>query len=140
MLWPKNDSGWTSTTQSPARIVQLEHITQRYGTRDRQFVAVQDVTLGVDEGEFVALLGPSGCGKSTLLRIISGLTTPSEGRTLYRGQPIRGVNPHAAIVFQTFALFPWLTVQGNVQVALKARGIPESVATPRALEIGRAHV
>ena len=135
MLWPKNDSGWTSTTQSPARIVQLEHITQRYGTRDRQFVAVQDVTLGVDEGEFVALLGPSGCGKSTLLRIISGLTTPSEGRTLYRGQPIRGVNPHAAIVFQTFALFPWLTVQGNVQVALKARGIPESVATPRALDL-----
>jgi NitT/TauT family transport system ATP-binding protein len=135
MLWQKNDSGWTSATQSPARIVQLEHITQRYGTRDRQFVAVQDVSLGVDEGEFVALLGPSGCGKSTLLRIISGLTTPSEGRTLYRGQPIRGVNPHAAIVFQTFALFPWLTVQGNVEVALKARGIPESVATPRALDL-----
>jgi NitT/TauT family transport system ATP-binding protein len=135
MLWQKNDSAWTSATPSQTRIVQLEHITQRYGTRERQFVAVNDVSLGVDEGEFVALLGPSGCGKSTLLRIIAGLTTPSEGRTLYRGQPFRGVNPHAAIVFQTFALFPWLTVQGNVEVALKARGIPESVATPRALDL-----
>jgi len=115
--------------------VQLENITQRYGTRERQFVAVQNVSLGVDEGEFVALLGPSGCGKSTLLRIISGLTAPSEGRVFYRGQPLRGVNPHAAIVFQSFALFPWLTVQENVEVALKARGIPRSVATPRALDL-----
>ena len=102
MLWPKNDSASTSTNPIPARIVQLEHITQRYGTRERQFVAVNDVSLGVDESEFVALLGPSGCGKSTLLRIISGLTMPSEGRVFYRGQPLKGVNPHAAIVFQTW--------------------------------------
>ena len=136
MAWPKNDSEWTSTHSSTTtRIVQLENITQRYGTRERQFVAVQNVSLGVDEGEFVALLGPSGCGKSTLLRIISGLTAPSEGRVFYRGQPLRGVNPHAAIVFQSFALFPWLTVQENVEVALKARGIPRSVATPRALDL-----
>jgi len=136
MAWPKNDSEWTSTHSSTTtRIVQLENITQRYGTRERQFVAVQNVSLGVDEGEFVALLGPSGCGKGTLLRIISGLTAPSEGRVFYRGQPLRGVNPHAAIVFQSFALFPWLTVQENVEVALKARGIPRSVATPRALDL-----
>ena len=135
MLSQKNDSAWTSTTASQTRIVQLEHITQRYGTRERQFMAVSDISIGVDEGEFVALLGPSGCGKSTLLRIISGLTRPSEGKVLYRGQAILGVNPHAAIVFQTFALFPWLTVQENVEVALKARGFPESVATPRALDL-----
>src|SRR5437660_1249600 len=135
MLWPKNDSAWTSTNPTATRLVQLDHITHRYGTRERQFVAVQDVSLGVDEGEFVALLGPSGCGKSTLLRIISGLTSPSEGRMLYRGEPLKGVNPHASIVFQTFALFPWLTVQENVEVALKARGIPRSVATPRSLDL-----
>jgi NitT/TauT family transport system ATP-binding protein len=135
MLWPKNDSGWTSTVSGVKRIVQIEHITQRYGTQERQFVAVQDVRLGVDEGEFVALLGPSGCGKSTLLRIISGLTKPSEGQVFYRGEPLHGVNPHAAIVFQSFALFPWLTVQQNVEVALKARGVPQSVATPRALDL-----
>lgn len=136
MLWPKTNTEWTNTTSgAPARIVELEHITQRYGTQERVFVAVQDVSLTVDEGEFVALLGPSGCGKSTLLRIISGLNAPREGRVFYRGQPLRGVNPHAAIVFQSFALFPWLTVQENVEVALKARGIPKSVATPRALDL-----
>ena len=135
MPWPKSDSGWTSPSSGAARIVQLEHITQRYGTRERQFVAVHDVSLSVDQGEFVALLGPSGCGKSTLLRVISGLTKPSEGRVFYRDQPLRGVNPHVAIVFQSFALFPWLTVQENVEVALKARGVPQIVATPRALDL-----
>src|SRR5438477_5399751 len=130
MLWPKNDSASTSTNPSPARIVQLEHITQRYGTRDRQFVAVNDVSLGVDESEFVALLGPSGCGKSTLLRIISGLTMPSEGRVFYRGQPLKGVNPHAAIVFQTFALFPWLTVRRTLEFHLKPAAC-RKIAAPR---------
>ena len=81
------------------------------------------VNLTFYEGEFVALLGPSGCGKSTLLRIIAGLQKPAEGQVLYHGVPLKGVNPYAAIVFQTFALFPWLTVQENVELALKARGI-----------------
>src|SRR2546422_7207814 len=136
MLWPKNDSAWTSDNSGTgASIVELEHITQRYGSRERQFVAVRDVSLRVDESEFVALLGPSGCGKSTLLRIISGLAAPSEGQVLYRGQLLHGVNVHTAIVFQNFALFPWLTVQQNVEVALRARGIPLSVATPRALDL-----
>ena len=84
---------------------------------------------------FVALLGPSGCGKSTLLRIIAGLQFPTEGQVLYRGQPLRGVNPHAAIVFQTFALFPWLTVLQNVEVALKARGIPAALRGLRAVDL-----
>ncbi len=86
------------------------------------FVAVDKVNLSVREGEFVALLGPSGCGKSTLLRIITGLQPASEGAVFYRGQKLTGVNPYASIVFQTFALFPWLTVQENVELALKARG------------------
>jgi NitT/TauT family transport system ATP-binding protein len=117
------------------RLLELQNVTQSYGLRDRQFVAVRDVSLAIDEGEFVALLGPSGCGKSTLLRIIAGLTTPPEGRVLYRGKPLRGVNPYATIVFQTFALFPWLTVQQNVEIALTARGVPDKIATPRALDL-----
>src|SRR5256885_2308312 len=94
-----------------------------YGTGAHRFVALQDVNLRLHEGEFVALLGPSGCGKSTLLRIITGLQPPTEGQALYRDQPVLGVNPHTTIVFQTFALFPWLTVQQNVEVALKAHGV-----------------
>jgi len=114
-------------------LVELRGISQRYQTNRREFVAVSDVNLTVREGEFVALVGPSGCGKSTLLRIIAGLQRPSDGRVLYRGEPVVGVNPHASIVFQTFALFPWLTVQQNVEVALKARGAPPQERSRRAL-------
>jgi NitT/TauT family transport system ATP-binding protein len=79
------------------------------------------------------LLGPSGCGKSTLLRIIAGLDRATSGTVLYRGQPLNGVNPHATIVFQTFALYPWLTVQENVEIALKARGLPPKERREKAL-------
>jgi NitT/TauT family transport system ATP-binding protein len=115
-------------------IVELQHVYQMYGRGERRFTAVQDVNLTVREGEFVVLLGPSGCGKSTLLRIITGLQSPSEGTVLYRGEPLRGVNPHATIVFQTFALFPWLTVLENVEVALKAKGVPAKLRVARALD------
>ena len=94
--------------------------------------ALQDINFRVHEGEFVALLGPSGCGKSTLLRIITGLQRPTEGRVRYRGAPMRGINPHTTIVFQTFALFPWLTVQQNVEVALLAHGMPAKECARRA--------
>lgn len=121
------------TDQKP--LLQLIHVQQLYTSGRRQFVAVQDVNLTINEGEFVALLGPSGCGKSTLLRIITGLQRPSEGRVLYRGIPLEGVNPYATIVFQTFALFPWLTVQENVELALRARGVPAEERKPRALDL-----
>jgi NitT/TauT family transport system ATP-binding protein len=115
--------------------VSLEHITKSYGRPPKQFVAVQDVTLQIHAGEFVCLLGPSGCGKSTLLRIITGLNTASSGTIRYRGEVLAGVNPHATIVFQTFALYPWLTVQANVEVALKARGVPEVERRARAVKL-----
>jgi len=116
-------------------LLKLRHIQQIYTSGQRRFTAVQDVNLTIVEGEFVALLGPSGCGKSTLLRIITGLQKPSEGRVLYRDRPLQGVNPKATIVFQTFALFPWLTVFENVDLALKARDIPANIRTPRALDL-----
>jgi NitT/TauT family transport system ATP-binding protein len=116
-------------------LVALRRVTQTFRSGARTFTAVQDVTLALAEGEFAALVGPSGCGKSTLLRILAGLQRPTSGEVLYRGQPLRGVNPHATIVFQTFALFPWLTVLENVEIALKARGIPAPLRTTRALDL-----
>jgi len=116
-------------------LLVLEHIGQVYGNGERSFAALEDVNLSLSEGEFVTLLGPSGCGKSTLLRIITGLQPPSKGRVLYRGAALKGVNPHASIVFQTFALFPWLTVLENVEVALKAKGISSKLRTTRALDL-----
>lgn len=116
-------------------LLELRHVSQIYGAGERRFTAIQDVNLYLEEGEFVALLGPSGCGKSTILRIITGLQRPSSGQVLYRGVPLTGVNPYATIVFQTFALFPWLTVQENVEVALKARGVPADLRTSRAVDL-----
>ena len=116
-------------------LVKVRGVTQRFHSGRKEFIAVRDVNLTVNEGEFVVLLGPSGCGKSTLLRIVTGLQKPSEGTVLYRGEPVVGVNPQATIVFQTFALFPWLTVQQNVEVALKARGIAPEDRGHRAIEL-----
>jgi NitT/TauT family transport system ATP-binding protein len=116
-------------------LLKVQHVSQTYGSGDRRFTAVQDVNLMLGEGEYVALVGPSGCGKSTLLRIITGLQRPTSGQVLYRGEPLRGVNPHAVIVFQTFALFPWLTVQENVEVALKARGVPPRLRATRSVDL-----
>jgi NitT/TauT family transport system ATP-binding protein len=116
-------------------LLELKNITQVYGSGDRRFTAIKDFHLSMREGEFTALLGPTGCGKSTLLRIIAGLQTPTTGRVLYRGSPLLGVNPQATIVFQTFALFPWLTVQENVEVALKARGMPARLRATRSLDL-----
>ncbi len=117
------------------KLLELRGVSQAYGRGERRFMAVEKVNLALSAGEYVALLGPSGCGKSTLLRIIAGLQVPTDGQVLYRGQLLQGVNPHAAIVFQTFALFPWLTVQENVEVALKARGAPVAERGPRAVDL-----
>lgn len=108
-------------------LLKVENVSKVYGQGDRQFTALRGIDLTIRSGEFVALLGPSGCGKSTLLRLITGLIAPSSGTVFYRGKPVTGVNPYATMVFQTFALYPWLTVLDNVILALEARGeAPES--------------
>jgi NitT/TauT family transport system ATP-binding protein len=116
-------------------LLELQTIFKTYGAGSRQFVALRDINLRIRQGEFVCLLGPSGCGKSTLLRIIAGLNTATSGKVLYCGQPLHGVNPHATIVFQTFALYPWLSVQENVEIALKARGVPPAERHARAVKL-----
>jgi len=116
-------------------LLELRNVSQVYGSGDQRFTAIKDFHLNMSEGEFVALLGPTGCGKSTLLRLISGLQAPTSGQIIYRGRPLAGVNPNATIVFQTFALFPWLTVQENVEVALKARGVPAKLRATRGLDL-----
>lgn len=93
---------------------------------------LEDITLDVRPNEVLALLGPSGCGKSTILRIVAGLIRASGGEVLYHGSPLPGVNPGVAIVFQSFALFPWLTVEKNVVVVLRSLGIDEAAAREKA--------
>ena len=122
-------------TNGNGALLQVQNVSRYYGKGVKRFMAVQNVNLKIHPGEFVCLLGPSGCGKSTLLRMITGLNPTSEGEILYKGQRLSGVNPHATIVFQTFALYPWLTVQQNVEVALKARGVGEAERREKARQL-----
>lgn len=96
-------------------------------------LVLDDINLTLKEGEIVGLLGRSGSGKSTLLRLIAGLARPTGGTILYQGKLVRGPAPGIAMVFQTFALFPWLTVLENVQIGLEALGLPETEIRKRAL-------
>jgi NitT/TauT family transport system ATP-binding protein len=118
-----------------ADLLDLQSIFKTYGSGEQKFTALQDINIRIRPGEFVALLGPSGCGKSTLLRIITGLNSASSGRVLYKDRPLAGINPHATIVFQTFALYPWLTVQENVELALKARGASPDSRRSQAIKL-----
>jgi NitT/TauT family transport system ATP-binding protein len=99
----------------------------------RQIQVIAPIDLSVEPDSIVALLGPSGCGKSTLLRILTGLTPPSRGKILWHDEPLNECRPNVAIVFQSFALFPWLTVLDNVEVPLLARGIAHFERHHRAL-------
>jgi NitT/TauT family transport system ATP-binding protein len=96
------------------------------------FRVLENINLEIRPNEIVAFLGPSGCGKSTILRILAGLIRASEGEVRYAGQKLDGLNPGVAIVFQSFALYPWMTVTQNVESVLKARGIPPEEVHTRA--------
>jgi len=100
----------------------------------REIQVIAPTNLSVEPDSIVALLGPSGCGKSTLLRILTGLTPPSGGKILWHDEPLSESRPNVGIVFQSFALFPWLTVQDNVEVPLLARGMAHSERHQRALQ------
>ena len=124
----------TVTTKTGAVIVSAESVTKTFSTPDGQALPVLDgVSFTLAEGEIVALLGKSGSGKSTLLRCVAGLIAPTAGMVAYRGVPLTGANPGVSMVFQTFALLPWLTVQQNVELGLEARGVPEHERADRAL-------
>jgi NitT/TauT family transport system ATP-binding protein len=121
-------------TKAGAVIITAESVTKTFSTPDGRALPVLDgVSFTLSEGEIVALLGKSGSGKSTLLRCVAGLIAPTAGTVTYRGTPLTGANPGVAMVFQTFALLPWLTVQQNVELGLEARGVPEHERADRAL-------
>lgn len=101
-------------------LIDVKDVTKDFeGANGNRIRVLSEIVMQVTEGDFVALLGPSGSGKSTLLRIIAGLVQPTSGEVLYRGQPFVGTNPGVSMVFQSFALFPWLTVLENVELGLR---------------------
>jgi NitT/TauT family transport system ATP-binding protein len=108
--------------EPPPPLLELRDITKSFPNRIH---ILGPIRLIVQEGEFVVIIGPSGSGKSTLLRTITGLTDVTSGEVLYNGKRLWGVNHKTALVFQSFALFPWLTVMENVALGLEAQGLPK---------------
>jgi NitT/TauT family transport system ATP-binding protein len=123
------DAATTGSTGdgATAPFLLIEDVTIQFGAGTAKAVtALERFSLAVEEREFLTIVGPSGCGKSTLLSVIDGLTSPESGRVVLRGRPLSAPGPDRAMVFQDSALFPWRTVQGNVEFGLRMRGVGAS--------------
>jgi NitT/TauT family transport system ATP-binding protein len=117
-------------------LVSLTGVKKSYRQPNGQEITIlENIDLNLKTGEIVALLGPSGSGKSTLMRMVAGLIAPTHGQISYRGEPLVGLNPGAAIVFQSFALYPWLSVLENVELGLKAIGKDSFTSRTKALKM-----
>jgi NitT/TauT family transport system ATP-binding protein len=116
----------TNKPSATASLCEARNVTHEFVLPDSTLRVLEDINIAIKPEEVVALLGPSGSGKSTLLRILAGLIKPSQGEVFYRGQRVEGLTPGVGIVFQSFALYPWMTVVQNIEVVLKAAGLPES--------------
>ena len=103
--------------------VKIDNVRKMYHTRNREMIAINDVSLDIMEKEFICVVGPSGCGKSTLLNIIAGLLEPTSGTVYCDGKEVKGTGTERGVVFQQYALFPWMTVKKNVMFGLNLKGI-----------------
>src|SRR5579862_419116 len=114
-------------------LLQVDDIRKTFPKADGELLVLDGVNLTLNQGQIVGLLGRSGSGKSTLLRLISGLNEPTAGSISFRGRPVTGPTPGIAMVFQSFALFPWLTVYENVALGLEAQAMPKAEIRKRSL-------
>ena len=102
--------------------IDIKNVSKSFVTKDKDFMALKDVNLHVDDGELICLLGPSGCGKTTLLRMVAGLEEPDEGEIYDRGELVEGPSKERGFIFQQYSLFPWLNVLDNVMFGLNLSG------------------
>ena len=114
--------------------VKIDNVRKVFNTRKGEMVALNGVSLDIHDNEFISVVGPSGCGKSTLLNIIAGLTAPTDGKVYCDGKEVTGTGTERGVVFQQYALFPWLTVKKNVMFALEMRGIKKQAALEEAMK------
>jgi NitT/TauT family transport system ATP-binding protein len=121
-----------AVTPAPTRLLDVEHISKRYAGAGGALTAVDDISFGVDPGEFVSIIGPSGCGKSTLFNIIGGLIGDYDGHVAVAGATISGTHPAIGMVFQEESTFPWRTVADNVAFPLELAGVSRRERLERA--------
>jgi NitT/TauT family transport system ATP-binding protein len=112
--------------------ISVRDIRKTFQLKGEEFVALERVNLDIADNEFVTVVGPSGCGKSTLMNILAGLETPTSGQALVDGTDVSGPGPERGVIFQQYALFPWLTVRKNVEFGLKVAGLPRAQRRERA--------
>ncbi|MGD0250005.1 MAG: ABC transporter ATP-binding protein [Thermoplasmata archaeon] len=112
-------------------LIRVEHVDKSFASRHGTMAIMQDISFEVKDSDFLAIVGPSGCGKSTLLRLIQGLDQPTDGHIFFRDNPVKGVCSQMAMVFQSFALYPWLTVSQNVAFGLEALHWPQERIAPQ---------
>ncbi|MGZ5202463.1 MAG: ABC transporter ATP-binding protein, partial [Telluria sp.] len=113
----------------------IDKVSKVFETDGRRMVALENIDLEIPRGQFVCLLGPSGCGKSTLLNAVAGFAPPSAGRVVADGAEVRGPGPERGMVFQEYALFPWMTVEQNVGFGLEIKGMPKAQIAARVAEL-----
>ncbi|OEZ58927.1 ABC transporter ATP-binding protein [Duganella sp. HH105] len=106
--------------------IVISNVSKVFQTAERQLVALKDIELEIPQGQFVCLLGPSGCGKSTLLNAVAGFAPPSSGRIVADGREVTAPGPERGMVFQEYALFPWMTVADNVAFGLEIKGMAKA--------------
>lgn len=124
---------FTRLKQRPVKL-EVRHLHKVFPSNGETVVALNDISFVLHRREFMSVIGPSGCGKSTLVRILAGLETPSAGEVLVDGKSVRGPGADRGMVFQSYTLFPWLTVRQNVMFGLKVQGKSRSVAESEARE------
>ncbi len=115
--------------------IVIDNVSKVFDGDGRRMVALQDIALEIPRGQFVCLLGPSGCGKSTLLNAIAGFAPPTSGRVLADGMTVAGPGPERGMVFQEYALFPWMTVEQNVGFGLEIKGMARAQIAARVGEL-----
>ncbi|MFK5584104.1 ABC transporter ATP-binding protein [Serinicoccus sp. LYQ131] len=114
----------TTTPSTTTAKISVQDVRKTFQLKNEEFVALEKVSLDIADNEFVTVVGPSGCGKSTLMNILAGLEPPTSGHALVNGKEVSGPGPDRGVIFQQYALFPWLTVRKNVEFGLKVAGVP----------------
>lgn len=115
--------------------IQISNVSKKFCSGGREVVALSDINLDIKSGEFICLLGPSGCGKSTLLNAVAGFASPTEGSILVDGKLMPHPGPDRGMVFQEYALFPWMTVEQNIAFGLKINKLPKAEIKEKVSEL-----